>query len=608
MTMLKRSSVLLSNKITIRLVSINDCYELSNIPRLHTLIQSLQDPQPSAVIIAGDFISPSTLSSIDGGRGMVSTLRAAGLTHASLGNHEADVKLNVLRDRVKQLKKSDKAIMLNSNVIPSQEQIKENKEKYLWMTTEMKQYDVLTSPCGKIRIGLMGLLSDEDGIFRDGTFKSVPIHKLERQWDEIKRAINSEVNGGVHTLIPITHQSLARDRTFARYILRTGTGTNSLHQKQTQPAIIIGGHEHQPYLEVVRGGSKQSSNRVQIVKTGQDADRAAIIDLIFDKTPHTKLYSLEKINIELKDVAPFDESPKVKQIAQKHMKVIADMEATQIVHESLFPEIFSSESKFENPLLSSKRTRYQQTTVGALFCQAIKHELEADACIINGAPIKGDAEYESGSMSYSQLKNELPFPLKMIVVKMTRGLLNKAISYSRLSVDNVKPKDGSSDFQYDDIERRGYLQTDYDYMVSEGKGDKDEILSVALPRNILNGFCSIKPLMELGEELKAAKRFPSSDDFMKAIDIIVRFCCKERWVSFFNASNKDFNLEDLDIDSSGGLKRSDVRTLLTNFMGEEPSDFHLEDMMSALDEDSNGFIDEEELKKVLDMAKLRNRN
>jgi len=56
-------------------------------------------PQPNAVTLAGDFVSPSTLSSIDGGRGMVKTLRACGVTHVSLGNHEADIKQGVLRER-----------------------------------------------------------------------------------------------------------------------------------------------------------------------------------------------------------------------------------------------------------------------------------------------------------------------------------------------------------------------------------------------------------------------------------------------------------------------------------------------------------------------------
>ena len=40
---------------------------------------------PSAVTLNGDFLSPSALSSIDNGRGHVAALRAAGVTHVSLG-------------------------------------------------------------------------------------------------------------------------------------------------------------------------------------------------------------------------------------------------------------------------------------------------------------------------------------------------------------------------------------------------------------------------------------------------------------------------------------------------------------------------------------------
>jgi len=38
--------------------------------------------------------------------------------------------------------------------------------------------------------------------------------------------------------------------------------------------------------------------------------------------------------------------------------------------------------------LSSERTRYHQTTVGALFCHAAKAELGAEVGVVNGAPIK----------------------------------------------------------------------------------------------------------------------------------------------------------------------------------------------------------------------------
>ena len=54
----------------LRIVAINDVYEVVNLPRVQTFLSQLS-PKPTAVVLAGDFLSPSTLSSIDGGRGMV---------------------------------------------------------------------------------------------------------------------------------------------------------------------------------------------------------------------------------------------------------------------------------------------------------------------------------------------------------------------------------------------------------------------------------------------------------------------------------------------------------------------------------------------------------
>jgi hypothetical protein len=59
-----------SSVVRLRIVAINDIYELGNLPKLQTFLSKLSPP-PTAVVLAGDFLSPSTLSSIDGGRGMV---------------------------------------------------------------------------------------------------------------------------------------------------------------------------------------------------------------------------------------------------------------------------------------------------------------------------------------------------------------------------------------------------------------------------------------------------------------------------------------------------------------------------------------------------------
>ena len=63
-----------SSLARVRVVSINDVYELANLPRVQTFLTKLS-PHPSAVVLAGDFLSPSTLSSIDNGRGMVVSSR-----------------------------------------------------------------------------------------------------------------------------------------------------------------------------------------------------------------------------------------------------------------------------------------------------------------------------------------------------------------------------------------------------------------------------------------------------------------------------------------------------------------------------------------------------
>jgi 2',3'-cyclic-nucleotide 2'-phosphodiesterase (5'-nucleotidase family) len=85
----------------LRIVCVNDVYTLENLPRLRTLVRhyaaalgrSPSAPAPTdaadamLVTLAGDFVSPSVLSSLDMGRGMVECMRAVGVTHATLGNH-----------------------------------------------------------------------------------------------------------------------------------------------------------------------------------------------------------------------------------------------------------------------------------------------------------------------------------------------------------------------------------------------------------------------------------------------------------------------------------------------------------------------------------------
>jgi hypothetical protein len=155
--------------------------------------------------------------------------------------------------------------------------------------------------------------------------------------------------------------------------------------------------------------------------------------------------------------------------------------------------------------------------MGALLAQAIKEELNTDLCVINGAPIKGDMEYDSGVVTFRELKEELPFPTKMISVNMPGSVLQDAIYYSRtsgqegqerrgfLQVDIGVVIEGQYDWLKDEPEELVHSQEHKDHRILSigGKAFSEQnTYNVALPRNLLNGFCTIKPLMKWAEEVK----------------------------------------------------------------------------------------------------------
>ena len=177
--------------VTVRIVSINDVYDLTKLPRLATFLRSLgphsqndsgdskydKRIKPSAVTLNGDFISPSTLSSIDNGRGHVAAIRASGITHVCLGNHEADIPLAVLKERLDDLAKGKRIVVLNSNV--------------RGLGRHSRELDIIRSSCGQIKVGLLGLLSDEDGMFRDGTFKGLQIDDVKKKYEEMLEKVHT---------------------------------------------------------------------------------------------------------------------------------------------------------------------------------------------------------------------------------------------------------------------------------------------------------------------------------------------------------------------------------------------------------------------------------
>lgn len=163
----------------------------------------------------------------------------------------------------------------------------------------------------------------------------------------------------------------------------------------------------------------------------------------------------------------------------------------------------------------------------------------------------GSTSYPDRKMTLKQLRKELPFPTKMVTVSLPGSVIQDALSFSRT---NITEKDAKTALG-PTIERRGYLQMDGEVEIDEennhriisvgGKPfDPSHVYSVALPRcpsspppieshevsivrNLLAGFCEIKPLMEWAESHK--DQMPEKEAFIPAFNLVLSFFMKERY-------------------------------------------------------------------------------
>ena len=105
----------------------------------------------------------------------------------------------------------------------------------------------------------------------------------------------------------------------------------------------------------------------------------------------------------------------MQRLVDSHMQVVKQLEGEIIVNHS------SS--------LSSRNMRREQTSIGSVITSACKDELGVELVMINGGPIKGNRDYENGRVSYLELKEELPFPTKLVTVDIPGSVIEKAVAY-----------------------------------------------------------------------------------------------------------------------------------------------------------------------------------
>ncbi|KAL3901349.1 MAG: hypothetical protein SGPRY_012290 [Prymnesium sp.] len=194
----------------------------------------------------GDFLSPCTLTAIDGGQGMMQALNVMGIDIVCLGNHEFDLGFQPLADKLNTFS----GTVLNSNVL----------------NPELTHFPRMHTFSVGERLGVMGGFSTEDlSCYRPASRPQVSSinEGCVSVWEEAK----AEAGRTPHLFLPITHQLIAEDRLTC--------GAIAKHDElRTRTPIVLGGHEHDVYID--------EAGRSLVVKTGQDAERLAVIDIWWD--------------------------------------------------------------------------------------------------------------------------------------------------------------------------------------------------------------------------------------------------------------------------------------------------------------------------------------
>jgi 2',3'-cyclic-nucleotide 2'-phosphodiesterase (5'-nucleotidase family) len=516
-------------------VSINDVYTLENLPRFKTLVKQQSTALPAdalLVVLAGDFLAPYVLSSLDGGRGIVDCLNDIGVTHVVFGNHEDDVPIAALRARVRELR----ATCLGTNL--------------RGFEPPLPTYDVvdLVAPGARsVRVGLVGVVMSDPAVYRAPPFGG--IEQLDAESAAVSEASRLARDFGCVSVVPITHQAMEDDRALARA------------WKSPPLQLIVGGHEHTVILDHERD--------VWIVKAGSDATHAAIIDLAWPPSPpFAGAPDVPSVSVRMEEVAGYAEDAELRAKVEGHMVKVHALEAAPLM--MLAPGV----------LLSSVGTRARQTSMGTLICSRLRDALGAEACLFNGGAIRAGRDYH-GHVTYGDLKAEVPFDNEIVVVHMPGSVVRDAVSASRA----LAPEESGGFLQVDDrmtVRSPGEVVT----TIAGAPLDAARDYRVAVVRNLLDGMDHIEPLARFGRE--RPERLPPLGTGRDVKTVLVDAFAHALWTRLGG-------FDVVDADHDGRVTETEISEAVARLTQQAPSSVAAALVLHAVDIKHHGAITRDEL-------------
>jgi 5'-nucleotidase len=384
--LLRRSSAGL-DLVKLTVLQINDAYTLEPVDdgrrggmaRLATLVKELRAKNPNTLfLLAGDFLSPSVLSTYLKGRQMIAVLDAIGMDAVTFGNHEFDFGPAVLIDRMRE----SRFAWISSNV----------RDKRTGSAFGGAQHDRIVT-LGGLRVGLLGLTLAETAHRAAGG--------RDVQFDDPLKVGVDTANGlrrrGAQVVIAITHQDMDADRELG---------------EKAPIDLIVGGHEHEPLVA--------ESARAIITKAGSDARYLVQIDLWVTREGRLveRSWTFHEVSARL---AP--DSAVEKLVARYTAEL--DRELSGPVGRT-------------DVALDSRRhiVRTQETGVGNFIADTMREAVQADVAVMNGGGIRGDKVIPPGPLIRRDVYTLVPFSNAVVKLEVTGAALRQILEHGLAQADN----------------------------------------------------------------------------------------------------------------------------------------------------------------------------
>jgi 5'-nucleotidase / UDP-sugar diphosphatase len=392
----------LPTTVEVTFLQLNDVYEIApleggktgGIARVATLLKQLKAKNPNTyAVLSGDFLNPSVIGTLkyEGkkikGRQMVEVMNAVPISYVTFGNHEFDLELQDLQERLNESTftyVNSNVHLLKGDIAGRFYQTQGTVNRFLPETSILET----ALPNGNsFKIGLFGVC--------------LPANVKEyTKYDDVNTAAKKAYESlapNVDVVLGITHLSIEEDK--------------ALLATLPEVPLLMGGHEHE--------NAKVPVGKGYITKADANAKTAYVHHVLYDILTKKTTIRSELVTIDDK----VEEDAAVKIIVDKWVK---------IANESMLKEGFDPNAivaTLKIPLDGRERiNRNQQTNMGATIANAMlgASRLGAKIALVNSGSIRIDDQI-SGSITQTDIIRVMPFGGQLVEAQVKGTLLKQLL-------------------------------------------------------------------------------------------------------------------------------------------------------------------------------------